>query len=554
MWSVLQENWERRRSSFLSTAVMRSSTRQMPIWADETGRSSTARSSTVSAGALEDARRRGECILYLQSVEGLPSSKGRPAVRAWGKNAQGALIGKVVEWSAKAGCQSPAWYCAQPLGFVLKEHPDAMIHVEIIDRGSSGKLETPRGTVEVPLNELRGQGLCTHEVVLPVSSMASLVPLLLTRQKDPLAPTTVSMQIVDSNEVLEPRVVFFVRHGESTWNEAQDRLDVGAMIHTTNHPLSRQGREQAEGLSRRLMGLAEALRANNPKKGTLNQFRSAPAPKRSSSWVSTSSFSLSHKLHAATIGFRGEGEDEAVSKHPRLARGADLLLRPDVLYVSPLTRAVQTAAIAFWELQAHEGVRRELVFMPNAREQQKFGGRDTKSSVRGLDVIQRSLNELRALYSDVPDSPVVDNFKKLKFDVQEVQDQWWTVDSKESDAQLAARLNDFMSQLLFSPHRVIVVVGHSFFFRAVFKKYLSSSFKAKRPFFAAQLQTKKLMNCGIARVEMAPREMEDGPITDVELVLDSELVPSAARRWCFCCRKRRMKVDGVSANSDVQTE
>ena len=45
------------------------------------------------------------------------------------------------------------------------------------------------------------------------------------------------------------RTLFVVRHGESEWNRAQAALDVGKMWSQVDHPLSLEGRRQAEGLA-----------------------------------------------------------------------------------------------------------------------------------------------------------------------------------------------------------------------------------------------------------------------------------------------------------------
>ena len=41
------------------------------------------------------------------------------------------------------------------------------------------------------------------------------------------------------------RQVFFIRHGESRWNEAQAKRDVLQMVSHVDHPLNEQGFRQA---------------------------------------------------------------------------------------------------------------------------------------------------------------------------------------------------------------------------------------------------------------------------------------------------------------------
>lgn len=170
--------------------------------------------------------------------------------------------------------------------------------------------------------------------------------------------------------------------------------------------------------------------------------------------------------------------------------------------------------------------------MANAREKLNFGGLDTRSTKLGADILQRVLDELNAAYKG-QQTNVLETFKQLRFDTQEVQDRWWCEGTSEAPAQLQVRLMEFMSQLVYSPHRTIVIVGHSHFFRSVFRKFLSQGFRQKRPKFACDVSSMKLMNCGVARLEIDPSQgLSGGPVIDVELVLGTELIPEGGLLSC----------------------
>jgi len=279
------------------------------------------------------------------------------------------------------------------------------------------------------------------------------------------APYALSFQVIGGQAFLAQCTVFFVRHAESEWNRARRNMNLYRMFRTKDHPLSVHGRDQAEALHTRLQGSASS----------------------------------------------------------GVASRATPMLTPDIIYVSPLTRAVQTAVIGLRQALVAADRPGELVLMATAREKQNFCGFDTKSEMVGADVIQRAVNELRLLYKD-PGSEVLKVLKRIRVDVQEVQDTWWHTGKVESDEELQARLQEFMSQLLHSPHRTIVVVGHSHFFRAVFQKYLSEEFRARRPEFARRLTTMTMMNCGVVRLRLGPNESAShGTISEVELVLDTVL-------------------------------
>jgi len=92
---------------------------------------------------------------------------------------------------------------------------------------------------------------------------------------------------------------------------------------------------------------------------------------------------------------------------------------------------------------------------------------------------------------------------------------------------VALRLQEFMSQLLYSPHDCTIVVGHSLFFKALVKTYLSKEFIQHSPEFAKQIANSKLQNCGIMRLELdSSRGMQGKPIVDARMVLGTKLITS----------------------------
>eukprot|EP00811_Abedinium_folium_P003292 NODE_13026_length_1189_cov_15.820151.p1 GENE.NODE_13026_length_1189_cov_15.820151~~NODE_13026_length_1189_cov_15.820151.p1 ORF type:complete len:312 (-),score=57.08 NODE_13026_length_1189_cov_15.820151:12-947(-) len=266
---------------------------------------------------------------------------------------------------------------------------------------------------------------------------------------------------------------FFVRHGESRWNRAQQDRNLYEILRTTDHPLTGAGRNQAETLAARL---AEA--ADEPSS------RAAP------------------------------------------------MLRPDVVFTSPLVRALETAMIALGQVLTKPGAVGELVLMPNAREKKSYAG-DTRSTKVGSEIMLCAFEELRALYKDNEDSLLRSSFCKLRYDATEVQERWWHDGPTESASQLQARAEKFLSQLLYSPHQNIVVVGHSLFFRTVFRRYLSDEFKAREPALAHAICSRRLSNCGVLRLELSHNQWPGGmPIVSAELVLGSMLEDGQARTLC----------------------
>lgn len=282
-----------------------------------------------------------------------------------------------------------------------------------------------------------------------------------------LKSSTLSFQVIDSRTVLGKRTVFFIRHAESVWNAAQRRRNYREMACTTDHPLSASGRQQAETLAVRLQ-----------------------ASKQSDPVVAS-------------------------------------MLSADAVFVSPLTRAVQTAVIALGAVMTECKVPGELVLVPNAREKKNRGGFDCISNKLGGAIVQHVVEETRLLYKGHEDG-IFQTMKRLRYDVEEVQDLWCE-GAVESGVALDARLDEFMSQLLYSPHRTIIVVGHSQFFQLFCNRFVSNEFMVQNPELAQQLTKQKLENCGVVRLALDPsRALRGGPILEAETILNDMILTEGA--------------------------
>lgn len=428
----------------------------------------------------------GECLVFVEHASNVPytdpireltcqavssKSHGEPFVKAWAEE-NGSVIGKVAEWSPKHASNSPCWYSARSLEFPiskLENSSNIRLRLDLWDQ------KTLIGSVDVPLKE---QPL--HKNISTALEMR--VPMRGGR------PCYMNFQVINSATLLHRRTVYFLRHGESSWNKAQSQLDLYEMGRQNDHPLSPAGRAQAEELCKRIKEAAEDPKASNV----------ADLPKA------------------------------------------------DIVYASPLTRAIQTAIIALGEFQAERN-RCDLVLMPEAREKKNLGGFDSQPIKIGDDVIKRAIDELLTLYKGKEQS-ILELVKKFKFDTEEVKDQWWYDFAAESPKLVQARMEEFMNQLLYSPHHTIVVVGHSHFFRAIFKNYLSPELKTSSSQMAADLGTKKMSNCGVARVEMDPQS-PGAPIVDVKLVLGTTLVSDHGKLSCSCSAPPDIKTHEVLEDS-----
>lgn len=302
---------------------------------------------------------------------------------------------------------------------------------------------------------------------------------------------TVSFQVLDSTTVMQKRSVFFIRHGESTWNAAQSQGNLAEMARTTDHSLSVTGSAQAESLCERI---EKARRQHN-----------------------TDALDLA---------------------------GAD------AFYVSPLTRAIQTAVVTLGPTMLEAEEHGEFILMGTAREKQNLGGFDSMSTKTGVDILRHAHKEMAVIYEGRPNrvTQMSRVFNGLHFDVQEVQEEWWCISQSDSKEELEGRLNDFMSQLLYTPHRTVVVVGHSHFFRAVLQNFLS---KDLPPDVYQNFTKNKIDNCGVLRLELDPsRDLEQHPIVSVDLVLGSKMLKEGGGMLKACCTAEAPGIGEIDVTSD----
>jgi len=377
--------------------------------------------------------------------------------------------------------------------------------------------------------------------------------------------------------------IFFVRHGESAWNEATREYRLSKMIRF-DHPLNAEGAAQARRLGRAAAKAAAAA---------------AAAPSRADAGsASASSSSFTPTSFTPTSG-RGVGADPFASLAP-LAEGLAEFTAPASApvsspapsaridrpapasaasvadaewtrsyadagrcFVSPLTRAVQTAALL---LEAHpgrlgdargaaplpptpdargrvwggpgfressaaaaaapprryeslvaadaaRGVARDagaaspgdgrVVFLRGAREiKSTVGSFDTIGIESGGGALDRAAKKLGEVIPEAEADAAVESLAAAT-DVNDAVGQWWTPkDDADGAADVAARIDDVFETLRFDPEDVVVVVGHSLFLRAVARRCVAPALAATAPDLVENLRQNKLENCGCVGMDV----------------------------------------------------
>ena len=272
-------------------------------------------------------------------------------------------------------------------------------------------------------------------------------------------------------EVAPPRkTIYLIRHGESVWNAAQANRDVVGMLSAVDHPLNANGRAQAEKLAERI----------------------------------------------------AEGGADA-----------DEFLRAQLVVCSPLTRAIQTCLVGVAPLLGTHGTgsdrpRGHVLLNPNAREKRNFGGKDSSGQWFGkaiVDGIGRAMRELYPAAAEADGAGRAERLLQVDFDLELVQMQWW-LGSKEAEEQVVERTAELLAQLRYCESTSIVVVGHSHYFRELFRSFMDASTVQQGSGMPdlQDLQQKKLMNCGVAAVDFDWALGDEKPIRGVRLLFGTELV------------------------------
>jgi broad specificity phosphatase PhoE len=215
----------------------------------------------------------------------------------------------------------------------------------------------------------------------------------------------------------ELKTVYFLRHGESQWNEAQANRNPIDMFGRFDHALTAEGLAQADRLATRI--------------------------------------SDSSKFSEARRAF-----DKCTA-----------------IYCSPLTRALQTCLVA---LRDHPCLRAKgagVTLVPACRELcYPVGGFDSLRGTTGASILKRAVRRTKKVGKAAQLAPIVAG--TVKVDVSEAEADWW---GPEGQRGVTDRMQAFVDRLRTSEDDDVIVVGHSLFFRTVFDNFASADAKARDP-------------------------------------------------------------------------
>jgi len=307
--------------------------------------------------------------------------------------------------------------------------------------------------------------------------------------------------------------VFFLRHGESRWNEAQREMQLSAMA-KFDHPLNAKGATQAVHAGRE----AARYHAASLRYGVDAADKGASSTK------------LADDAGASAC---RSGPDASPPTHPDSATRKQIAWSRSFgdatrCFSSPLTRAAQTAALFLFASGKTAKTRREdpaarknmdmdepfVTLSRSLREvKSTMGSLDTIGIERGADgILRRAAEKLRdACHGGVPDAAYADAAvaaMRAETDAGDAFGRWWTSrDDVDSREQTDERVDDFFETLRLEASDAVIVVGHSLWFQHALRRLCSRAgsraFVEREKDAARALTSEKIGNCACVGLALA---------------------------------------------------
>jgi len=346
---------------------------------------------------------------------------------------------------------------------------------------------------------------------IPIASLGSGEPVTVGVELSPdgLAAAAGTCQLTLRQVVSRPRkvakTIFLVRHGESLWNEGQRTGDLGKMMHN-DHPLTKEGMQQAMELNAR-------WHETEPGRSSGEAAESAMLP--GCSEVPAEKWDI-------------DDTDDELAPDPFASLSSsevpwpgDRFYSPSALVLcSPLTRAVQTALLV---LQGHPALKQgsPMHLCRNVREVKGVLGFDTVGCAVGPEIQDRVFSTMSEVLER--EEAVLREEFRTTIDYTDCAGDWWTHrDNNDSKNETATRFFDVMQRIQYCEEDVLIMVGHSLFWRSFCKHYCAedSELAQLKPELVADMRRYKLCNSGCLALQMDFSHQQP-KVTDVELMFGS---------------------------------
>lgn len=359
------------------------------------------------------------------------------------------------------------------------------------------------GNVRFSLSELKqyhGEVVFSHlemKTHLRGRGDAGLKLRLVSMQSSPVPPLP--------NVTLLKKTLFLIRHGESKWNDAQAKLSVSNMVKQYDHELNNIGIEQAQEFNSRWRKICD-VDVEPP--STVEKLPDQDG------LVFTYPTCCTDQQRELI----GDSDKVVISNEPKTRE--QLFFEAPMIMVSPLTRAVETSLIA---LEGHRTISMSgIQLQRNLREAKNVGSFDTVGRFEGDEIKEKVQEELEK-------QNIGRCIHGVTIDSHDATRCWWTkLSDKERKEDVYNRQSCLWRKLRFgNDHEVLILVGHSHFFRELCKNFLSRNFRKSNAKLAEKLTKLKLDNAACLCIEVewdcTPACLYDEPaIVDAELMFGSK--------------------------------
>jgi len=191
------------------------------------------------------------------------------------------------------------------------------------------------------------------------------------------------------------------------------------------------------------------------------------------------------------------------------------LLRPEIVYVSPLTRAVQTAQLALLPLLEAAGV---VEVKANARQRRGLTNPNMSIGTVSGDAMRHrcveKFRELAASEQGLCDEASLEQIEASELDTVEAEARWWS-DKTESERDFQARVAELVSQIRYSPHESLVLVTHDDVFHELLGRHTHTSAHVRQGPLLKQMTSGSVPSCQLLWCCMDFGREHAQPITDV---------------------------------------
>ncbi|GAB5362299.1 hypothetical protein AAMO2058_000785100 [Amorphochlora amoebiformis] len=360
-------------------------------------------------------------------------------------------ISRTQVWPPRDNCVTPVWNTTKPVE-AFKRHRNDKIHIALMDYSHSSREDIIAYTV------IRAAFL--HE------GQEQTIQIPLAYKPMPFFPANILLTLKLDKEPPLKKTIFFVRHGKSIWNKAQERdLGMSAMF-SEDHGLHQEGIVQCEALRKSIRDCLDGEYKSDSKR------------------------------------------DEYIKK----------FLNAELILCSPLSRCLQTAVVGFQDhplIQKVDHIEKEtaaksennvksrspIQLISSVREQRNFGSKDCVSKYKGAEILRYSQEHISKYYGPDAKKPYFLKSKQrnsLRFscfdivDASEPSHKWWDKEL-EGSTRFDSRIRQFVEHIQFCMEKTIIVVGHSLWIRHFLRRHMTENAVNYEP----KLTTHKIGNCGV---------------------------------------------------------